>query len=146
MEEKIKTRNFLSTEWLIITKIFSRVIYIFIIVNVCMLAHVVWRLRWNDHILCLVTIWIDCSGSLYIVYAHKAQALKLIVHKKKLFSLFLNQNICNNICFAREMVLLSTHNICFGWEIRKLIFWYAFLSKGLELSGFTLCPTLMCPL
>ena len=38
--EKIKTRNFLSTEWLIITKIFSRVIYIFIIVNVCMLTHV----------------------------------------------------------------------------------------------------------
>ena len=27
-----------------------------------------------------------------------------------------------------ETVLLSTHNICFGWEIIKLIFHYAFLS------------------
>ena len=30
-----------------------------------------------------------------------------------------------------ETVLLSTHNICFGWEIRKLNFWYALLTKGL---------------
>ena len=30
-----------------------------------------------------------------------------------------------------ETVLLSTHNIIFGWEIRKLIFWYALLTKGL---------------
>ena len=30
-----------------------------------------------------------------------------------------------------ETVLLSTHNICFGWEIRKLFFWYALLTKGL---------------
>ena len=29
------------------------------------------------------------------------------------------------------MVLLSTRNICFGWERRKLTFWYAFLTKGL---------------
>ena len=30
-----------------------------------------------------------------------------------------------------ETVLWSTHNICFGWEIRKSIFWYALLIKGL---------------
>ena len=30
-----------------------------------------------------------------------------------------------------EMVLLSTHNICFGWEIKKIIFQYALLSGGL---------------
>ena len=30
-----------------------------------------------------------------------------------------------------ETVLLSTHNICFGWEIRKLFFWYALLTRGL---------------
>ena len=30
-----------------------------------------------------------------------------------------------------ETVLLSTHNICFGWEIRKLFSWYALLTKGL---------------
>ena len=31
-----------------------------------------------------------------------------------------------------EMVLLSTHNICFGWEIRKLIFRYTLLTKVLK--------------
>ena len=30
-----------------------------------------------------------------------------------------------------ETVLLSTHNICFGLEIRKLFFWYALLTKVL---------------
>ena len=30
-----------------------------------------------------------------------------------------------------EMVHLSTHNICFGWEIGKLFFWYTLLTKGL---------------
>ena len=30
-----------------------------------------------------------------------------------------------------EMVLLSTHNICFGCEIRKIIFGYALLTKCL---------------
>ena len=28
-------------------------------------------------------------------------------------------------------VLLSTHNMCFGWEIRKLIFWYTLWTKGM---------------
>ena len=31
-----------------------------------------------------------------------------------------------------ETVLLSTHNICFGWEIRKLDFRYAVLTKVLS--------------
>ena len=30
-----------------------------------------------------------------------------------------------------ETVLLSTHNICFGWELKKIIFQYALLSGGL---------------
>ena len=30
-----------------------------------------------------------------------------------------------------KKVLSSTHNICFGWEIRNLIFKYKLLSKGL---------------
>ena len=34
-----------------------------------------------------------------------------------------------------EMVLLSTHNICFGWEIRKLFFRHALLTKGLLSYG-----------
>ena len=33
-----------------------------------------------------------------------------------------------------EMVPLSTHNICFGREISKLFFCYAFLAKGLYVS------------
>ena len=31
-----------------------------------------------------------------------------------------------------EMVLLSTHNICFGLEIRKIIFKYTLLSGGMD--------------
>ena len=31
-----------------------------------------------------------------------------------------------------ETVLLSTHNICFGWEIRKLTFHYTLLTKVLK--------------
>ena len=31
-----------------------------------------------------------------------------------------------------EMVLLSTQNICFGWEIRKLNFRYTLLTKVLD--------------
>ena len=33
-----------------------------------------------------------------------------------------------------ETVLLSTHNICFGREIRKLDFDYPLLTKGLEMK------------
>ena len=54
----------------------------------------------------------------------------------KIVNIFLP--ISFNIClgaqknFLIEMVLLSTYNIYFGWEIRKLIFWYALpLTKGL---------------
>ena len=31
-----------------------------------------------------------------------------------------------------ETVLLSTHNICFGREIRELDFWYTLLTKDLN--------------
>ena len=34
-----------------------------------------------------------------------------------------------------EMVLLSTHNICFGWEIRKLVFDNWLLSGGLDIKA-----------
>ena len=37
------------------------------------------------------------------------------------------------------MVLLSTHNICFGWEIKKKKFSYTFLSGGL-LSRYLASP------
>ena len=32
-----------------------------------------------------------------------------------------------------DTVLLSTHDICFGWEIRKLVFRYALFTKVLIL-------------
>ena len=35
-----------------------------------------------------------------------------------------------------ETVLLSTHNICFGWKIRKLFFCYTLLTKVLDGSTF----------
>ena len=33
-----------------------------------------------------------------------------------------------------KMVLLSTHNICFGWEIRKINFCYTLLSGGQQIG------------
>ena len=33
-----------------------------------------------------------------------------------------------------ETVLLSIHNICFCREIRKLMFWYVLLTKGLAFA------------
>ena len=35
-----------------------------------------------------------------------------------------------------ETVLLSTHNICFGWEIKKIVFQYTLLSGGLKIDVF----------
>ena len=40
-----------------------------------------------------------------------------------------------------ETVLLSTHNICFGWEIRKLFFRYALLSPEIYKSTFSFQAT-----
>ena len=34
-----------------------------------------------------------------------------------------------------ETVLLSTHNICFGCEIRKIFFCYALLTEGLKFNS-----------
>ena len=49
-----------------------------------------------------------------------------------------------NMCYGAktnrliETVLLSTHNICFGCVLRKIIFCYALLSGGLNYMD-TLC-------
>ena len=37
-----------------------------------------------------------------------------------------------------ETVLLSTSNICFGWEIRKWIFYFSFSSEGLSVPSLIL--------
>ena len=48
-----------------------------------------------------------------------------------------------NMCFGHSKepshwdCLLITHNICFGWEIRKIIFKYTRLSGGLKISHST---------
>ena len=39
--------------------------------------------------------------------------------------------ILSNKRITKALIRLSTHNICFGWEIRKLNCWYALLAKGL---------------
>ena len=39
-----------------------------------------------------------------------------------------------------EMVLLSTHNICFGSEIRKLFLCYALLTKVLSIQANSVHP------
>ena len=43
-----------------------------------------------------------------------------------------------------ETVLLSTHNICLGWEIRKLIFCYTLLTKVLLPKKVHSCQSLYC--
>ena len=46
-------------------------------------------------------------------------------------SLFISLNICCNM----KTVLLSTHNICPGWEITELRLNYAHLSESLIYSN-----------
>ena len=39
-----------------------------------------------------------------------------------------------------KFLLLSIHNICLGWEIRKLIFWYALdITKGMIFLSESVC-------
>ena len=55
--------------------------------------------------------------------------------------MFWLRNKKNN--FLNETVLLSTHNMCFGLEIRKIIFSYAYLSGGLaDILGMA-CPSFL---
>ena len=43
-----------------------------------------------------------------------------------------------------ETVLLSTHNICFGWEIRKIIFSYLHISGSLDtFSAYVISTTIL---
>ena len=58
------------------------------------------------------------------------------IFERKLVNIFLPISI--NICFGCliQTVLLSAHNVCFGWEIRKLIFWYALLKSGSTLFAY----------
>ena len=42
-----------------------------------------------------------------------------------------------------ETVLLSTHNISFGWEIKKIVFQYILLSGALTLTRHFTCRAQM---
>ena len=50
------------------------------------------------------------------------------------------------ICFGahnnrlNETVLLSTHNIFFGWDIRKLFFYYSFIKGSMNMGNTNLTP------
>ena len=63
-----------------------------------------------------------------------------MVHRRKFYArkiviIFLPINL--NMCLGAqknhliESVLLSTHNICFGLDIKKIVFQYTLLSEGL---------------
>ena len=68
-------------------------------------------------------------------YSPAADVEPQVKMKKKIQRTILNifLPIIFSICFGaqknrlNETVLLSTHNICFGWEIRKLFFCYTLL-------------------
>ena len=42
---------------------------------------------------------------------------------------------------GHQLKKIFTHNICFGWEIRKLFFLYALLTKGKCVQFFTFFVT-----
>ena len=52
---------------------------------------------------------------------------RLFQPKISIFFLFLDKNICYG--YSLEVLLMSTHNICFRREIRKLFIWYPLLSR-----------------
>ena len=61
---------------------------------------------------------------------------KEIFYERKIVIIFLPINFKTCVVDAQknrliETVLLSTHNICFGREIKKIVFQYTLLSGGL---------------
>ena len=48
------------------------------------------------------------------------------------------------ILMRRILSYHKLHNICFGWEIRKLVFCYTLLTKGLHGGIFSLIPFDLC--
>ena len=70
----------------------------------------------------------------YIVISALVQ-LSLVFERKIVINFFpINLNTCfcaQKNCLS-EMVLLNTHKICLGWEIRWLIFNYPLLSWGMK--------------
>ena len=66
------------------------------------------------------------------VLKHESYVQIRIVCAPKIAFIYISINL--NMCFGAqknrliETVLLSTHNICLGYEIRKIIYQYALLS------------------
>ena len=78
-----------------------------------------------------------------VIYLQRALAFWARDHRIRIVCApkiaFISFPINSNMCLGAqknhliETFLLSTHNICFGWEIRKIIFQYTLLSGGLEI-------------
>ena len=67
------------------------------------------------------------------IYFHRFRETKFLSIKLLIFSYpsVLRYGLGAQKNCLIEKVLLSTHNICFGLEIRIKIFWYPFLTKAL---------------
>ena len=70
------------------------------------------------------------------IQLHRSRCAKNFIIKFRLFS-YPSVKTCVLVAQKNhliETVLLGTHNICFGWEIRKVIFKCTLLSGGLNLQ------------
>ena len=91
------------------------------------LSNGIFHKVWYNKVKMDCCIFWDVAG--YIIGLDKQKI------QRKIVNIFLPM-ICS-ICFGCsknrliEMVLLSTHNICFCWEIKKLFFCYTLLTKVL---------------
>ena len=63
---------------------------------------------------------IACRGKMHLCMSQR-YSIEIVI-----FTL----SISLRVCFWFEFVHLVTHNICFGWEITKIIFRYTLLSGG----------------
>ena len=92
-----------------------------------------WAYSWN---IFECPFWKKISKGTFKITQHARVKRVNKKLRRKIVSIFLP--ISFNICFGCsknhliEMVLLSTHNICFGWEIRKLNFRYTLITKVLK--------------
>ena len=86
-----------------------------------------------------VSQWFLLHGTMFRKTANTIAPIIRGLNKQKYLSVKLQIHVCSVLTFVlgaqknrlNETVLLSTHNIHFGWEVRKFILWYILLTKGL---------------
>ena len=104
-------------------------------------SHLKAWLRLLKACLVIYRTW-DYKQSLLASFTHTiiGPVKQIFLSKMMIIYLFISLNMCFG-CSKEpshwdsknrliEKVLLSTHNICFGWEIKKIIFSYTLLSVG----------------